>query len=272
MSFTLTKRQKIIAASILMTVAILLSTHSVNFIFLKFRLVLILGVVSYLLSLWALWEGMTRLKAFTLLVLPVLYTVAVTSFYFLLPVRWLTRVPLSIVFGLSFYFLLLSQNVFNVAAIRTIPLYRAASTASFLFALLTCLFLFNVLYALHLPFYLNGGAIFAITFLISLQNFWSIEMEKITSTILVYSLIVAMVVGEVGIALSFLPIISPVWALYLCISIYMLVGTITEYVRNKVTGMVAIEYLGVGLSVVVLSYFLFNFLANFWVELTTLSS
>lgn len=271
MSFTLTKRQKIIAASILMTVGIFLATHSVNFIFHRSRLVLILGAVSYFFSIWALWEGMTRLKAIILLILPVMYTIAITSFYFLLPSSWLTKVLIPIVFGISFYFLLLSQNVFNVASIRTIPLYRAAATASFLFALLTCLFLFNVLYALHLPFYLNGLIIFLITFLIALQNFWSIEMERITSVIVVYSLVVALVVAEVGMGLSFLPVISPVWALYLCISIYILCGIITEYIRNRVTGRVAIEYLGVGLSVVVISYFLFNFLANFWVELGTLS-
>ncbi len=255
-----------------MTLAVLISTHSVNFIFLKFRLVVILGVISYFLSLWALWDGMTRLKAFTLLILPVMFTVSVTSFYFLLPVRWLTRVPLSVIFGLAFYCLLLSQNVFNVAAIRTIPLYRAAATASFLFALLTCLFLFNVLYALHLPFFLNGLIIFGITFLIILQNFWSIEMEKLSSIIVIYSLIVALIVAEVGVALSFLPIISPVWSLYLCISIYILSGIVTEFIKNKTLGRVAVEYLGVGLSVVVISYFLFNYLANFWVELTTLGT
>ena len=139
MNFNLTKRQKIIVTTVILTLG-LLSTQLVDFN-LRFRFIGGLGVLAYILSLWALWEGLNLTKAIVLMILPTFFTVAVSSFYFLLPVRWLTRLPVAFVFGLLFYLLLLSQNVFNVAAIRTIPLYRAASTAAFLFTLLSAFFI-----------------------------------------------------------------------------------------------------------------------------------
>src|SRR3989344_4599342 len=132
------KRQKIIITSTILTIG-LLSTQLVDFN-LRFKFIAGLAVLSYMLSIWSLWEGLNRTKALVLMVLPVFFTVAVASFYFLLPVRWLTRLPVALLFGMTFYLLLLAQNVFNVASIRTIPLYRAASTASFLFALLSAFF------------------------------------------------------------------------------------------------------------------------------------
>ena len=137
----LNKRQKIIISAGILTIG-LLSTQLVDFN-LRFNFIGGLFLLSYALSVWALWEGLNLTKALVLMILPTFFTVALASFYFLLPVRWLTRLPIAFAFGLMFYLLLLAQNVFNVASLRTIPLYRAASTASFLFTLLSAFFIFN---------------------------------------------------------------------------------------------------------------------------------
>src|SRR5690348_3113360 len=113
----LSKRQKIVIASVILTVGLLL-TQTAGVFFVRYRMVFGLSVLAALLSLWALWEGLTKVKAFILLILPFFFALGVASFYFLLPVRWLTRLPVLALFALSFYFLLLSQNVFNVAATR----------------------------------------------------------------------------------------------------------------------------------------------------------
>ena len=60
------------------------------------------------------------------LTLPTLFTAAVGLFYFLLPVRWLTRLPVVILYSIGIYALLLTENIYNVAAERTIALFRAA--------------------------------------------------------------------------------------------------------------------------------------------------
>lgn len=248
----LTKRQKIVIATILMTAG-LVSTQLVDPFILRYRFIIGLGVMAYLLSLWALWEGMTKLKAVVLLILPTMFAVAVSSFYFLLPIRWLTRLPVAIVFGLSFYSLLLAQNVFNVAATRTIPLYRAASTAAYLFTLITAFFLYNVVFSLHLPFYLNGVAVAIISLPLALQLLWTVGMEKITSSITVNSLILAVMIGECAAALSFWPVAPTVWSLSLATAMYILLGIVTEQLRERLTKRVVWEFLSVGAVVLIFS-------------------
>ncbi len=259
MELNLTKRQKIVISSIIITLG-LLFIQTVNFFVLRYRLVLSLSIFALFLSLWALWEGMTKIKAVMLLILPTLFTLGVSSFYFLLPIRWLTRLPVAAAFGISFYSLLLSQNVFNVASVRTIPLYRAASTVSFLFTLITAFFLFNVVFALNQPFFLNALEVIAISFPLIMQVLWSIEMENITAPILVYSGILSLVMGECAMALSFWPVVPTIWSLMLCTLLYILLGLVTELFRERLSGRVVWEYLGVGIIVL-----FFGTLVTSWV-------
>ena len=214
MNFRLNKRQKIIISAAILTIG-LLSTQLVDFN-LRFKFITGLAVLAGILSLWSLWEGLNLTKAVALLILPVFFTTAVASFYFLLPVRWLTRLPVAATFGLMFYLLLLAQNVFNVAAIRTIPLYRAASTASFLFTLLSVFFIFNVVYAFNLLFLWNGVAVFLISYPLILQLLWSIEMaDRISAAVFVQSLVLGFVLGELALSFSFWPMPTTIWSLAL---------------------------------------------------------
>lgn len=250
-----TKRQKIILASVLVTFG-LLSTQLTDFN-LRFRFMAGLGIWAGTLSLWALREGLNLTKAIILLILPTFFTIAVASFYFLLPVRWLTRLPVATFFGLTFYLLLLSQNVFNVAAIRTIPLYRAASTATFLFTLLSGFFIFNVIYAFKLLFLWNGILVFAVSFPLILQVLWSIEMEdRVGLSVIVQSLILALILGELALAFSFWPMATTIWSLSLSSSMYVLVGITTQVLRGRLDKRMVWEYLGIGGMVFLVSFFL----------------
>lgn len=255
----LTKRQKIIVTSALLTLG-LLSTQLVNFN-LRFKFMFGLSLVAYLLSLWSLWTGLNKTKAIVLMILPTLYTLAVVSFYFLLPIRWLTRLPVGLFFGLSFYLLLLSQNVFNVAAIRTIPLYRAASTAAFMFSLITAFFLYNVIHAFNLLFIWNGLVVMLISFPLILQILWSIEMEDgVSIPILMQSFCLSLILGEIALVFSFWPIVTPIWSLTLSSAMYILAGLATQVLRNRLSRRVVGEYLGIGSIVLFVS-----FLATSWV-------
>lgn len=251
----ITKRQKIIITSVLLTIG-LLSTQLVDFS-LRFRFIAGLGGLSYILSLWSLWEGINKTKAVILIILPVFFTVAVASFYFLLPVRWLTRLPVASLFGLMFYLLLLSQNVFNVAAIRTIPLFRAASTANFLFTLMAAFFLFNVVYAFNLLFLWNGLIITAISFPLILQVIWTISMEdKILPSVWIQSFILSLVLGELALSFSFWPMVTTIWSLALASAMYVLVGLTTQILRGRAGRRVVWEYLGIGGVALLISFFL----------------
>lgn len=258
MNYALSKRQKIIVVSVIVTFG-LLSTQLVDFN-LRFRFLLGLSIMAYFLSIWALWEGINKAKALVLMILPTLFTLAVASFYFLLPVRWLTRLPVALIFGLSFYSLLLSQNVFNVASIRTIPLYRAASTVAFLFTLITAFFIYNVIHAFNLLFLLNGGLVSLVSFPLILQILWTVEMEdKISLSSLIQSLILSLSLGELAIGFSFWPMASTMWSLSLASSMYVLLGLTTQYLRERLSRRVVFEYLVIGVAV-----FLLAFLTTSW--------
>ncbi len=243
-SAELTKRQKIIVASGILSLG-LLSTQLVPF-YLAYRFIAGLTVAAYLLSLWALWEGMDRRKAVILMILPTLFTLAVASYYFLLPVRWLTRIPVATLFGLTFYTLLLSQNVFNVASTRTIPLYRVASTTVFILTLITSFLLFNVMFSLNLFFLWNGVAVFILTFPLILQVLWTIDMEAVSSVILMYSLSLSLVVAEIGVALSFWPLSKSMASLMLSTAIYTTLGIGSDALKERLSRGVVWEYLGWG--------------------------
>lgn len=247
------KRQKIVISSVLLTIG-LLSTQLVDFN-LRFRFLAGLAVFAYLISLWSLWEGLNMTKAFVLMILPTFFTVAVASFYFLLPVRWLTRLPVAFIFGLMFYLLLLAQNVFNVASLRTIPLYRAASTASFLFTLLSAFFIYHVIFAFNLLFLWNGVAVTLVSFLLILQVLWTIAMEDSGAGIVVQSFILSLILGELALGFSFWPSPTTIWSLSLSSAMYVLLGLSTQVLRGRVTRRLVWEYVCIGTAVLLVSFF-----------------
>lgn len=246
------KRQKIIFSSLILSIG-LLSTQLVPF-YLTYKFIFALAILAYLLSLWSLLEGINKLKAVILMILPTLFTLSVASYYFLLPIRWLTRLPVAFIFGLSFYSLLLAQNVFNVASIRTIPLYRAASTVSFLFTLITAFLLFNVVYSFNLFFIWNGVVIFLLSLPLIIQVIWSLKMENLSSLVILTSLVLSLVMGEVALALSFWPISTPMWSLTLSAILYLVLGVITHQIRDRLTKEAVVEYLTLASVVFVVAY------------------
>lgn len=248
---SLQKRHKIILVSILLSLG-LVSTQLVPF-YLTNRFIAGLTLLAFILSVWALWEGLNSLKAIILMILPTFFTLAVASYYFLLPIRWLTRIPVAAAFGLVFYVLLLSQNVFNVASIRTIPLYRVASTTVFVLTLITAYMLINVIFSLNLFFIWNGIAVFIITFPLILQILWSLEMGGLNSFILVYSTTLALIMGELAIVLSFWPIAKPMSTLVIATSLYVVLGICTHILKERLTKVDVWQFLAWGVGVFIIA-------------------
>lgn len=249
----LVKREKIVIVSAILSVG-LLSTQLVPF-YLTYRFIIGLTLLAYVLSFWAIGEGMNKLKAIILLILPTLFTLAISSYYFLLPVRWLTRIPVAFLFGITFYILLLSQNVFNIASSRTIPLYRVASTTILILTLITAFSLFSVLFSFHMLFIWNGLGVFLISFPLILQMIWSIEMERLSSLVIIYTTILSLLVSELGLILSFWPISTPMASLMLSTGLYIVLGISTHSFRERLNRGVVWEYLGWGGLIFLVAYF-----------------
>lgn len=257
----ITKRQKIIVSSLVLSLCLLATGFIPLSFYLNYKLQLILGfvILAYLLSVWALWEGLNWLKAAVLMVLPGLFALAVSSYYFLLPVRWLTRLPVAAVFGLIWYTLLLSQNVFNVSTTRTIPLYRVASTWVFVLTIITASLLFNVIYSLHLFYFLNGVVTFFLCLILLLQLLWTVEMENLSPVIIVTAVLMALIVGEVGTAISFWPLSNAMASVMLTASLYLVCGVSLDHLRGRLNREVVLGYLKWGLPI-----FIFVYLTTSW--------
>lgn len=254
-NWTLNKRHKIVITTVALSIGFLLVTQNINVYLRRYYFIFIFALITYLLSFWSLREGMTKAKAIYLLILPTLFSLAATSFYFTFrEIRWLTRIPATLAFGFMMYTLLLSQNVFNVAAIRNIPLYRASSTASFVFTLVTAFFLFSVVSTFEINFYWNFALVFAITFPLTLQYLWSIEMSGIDKLIFTFSFVLSLISAELAASLSFWPVNPIIWSLLITVSLYINLGIASEYYRKRLTIRGIFEYLSVGAFVLIISF------------------
>lgn len=247
-SYEITKRQKFILMSAFLTV-ILVTTQTVPES-LRLETISFLALSTLMLAIFALWGELSGIKYFLLLLLPVYFVTGSSLFYFLLPVRWLTRLPFALLFGISVYLLMLTSNIYNVAAIRTIALLRAAHAVGLLFSIVATFFLTNVLFSLHLPFYLIVLGVLAIVTPLYLVGLWSYELaEYISKKVIIYTLIFALVSAEVALVLSFWPVVPINGALVIVTIMYVLLGLGQFVFYEKMKTRVVLEHLLVALVV-----------------------
>lgn len=239
--FTITKRQKFVSVTLLLTAG-LLFTQLLNNDW-RFLIVGILSVFAYFLSAWALKEDLSGIEWFTLLVLPLLYTLAVGLAYFLLPVRWVTRLPVAVAYMVGMYALLLTENIYNVAAIRTIQLLRAAHAVGFLVTLITAFLLFQTFFSFHFPFWANFLGIFFVTLPLVLQALWAVTLEEgITQPVAIYSSFFSLISAEIALVFSFWPVRVPILALFLVAVMYAFLGVGQQHLSGRLLRRAAIEF------------------------------
>ncbi len=247
-AYEITKRQKLILMSSFLTV-ILITTQTVTES-LRFQIIAFLAGSAIFLSIFALWGELSGAKYFLLLVLPVYFVTGASLFYFLLPVRWLTRLPFALFFGIAVYLLMLTANIYNVAAIRTIALLRAAHAVGLLFSLVATFFLANVLFSLHLPFYLVVAGTILIVFPLYVVGLWSYELEDFLSRrVFTYGLIFTLVTAEVSLVLSFWPIAPINGALAVSTVMYALLGLGQLHFEDKLKTRAIWEHLLIAMAV-----------------------
>lgn len=249
--FAFTKREKFTLIIAILTLGLLtvqLATPSF-----RYPLTVGLVVLTYILSAWGLREDLAGLEWLTLFILPTMYAAAVPLFYFLLPVRWLTRLPTAILFALGMYAILLVENIYNVAAVRTIQLLRAAHSVGLLLTLVTCFLLFAIIFSLHLPFYWNFLLVFVTSFLLVLQSLWAMKLEaKISQEIFLYTVVTSLVLSELAFVFSFWPIQTIIEALFLTTVFYSLVGMVQQHLVERLFKRTVIEFIVVSAIVFML--------------------
>lgn len=226
------KRQRFVISTLILTFFILISSF-LSFNQIKY-FVWLLAVTVYFLTFFSILEGIEKMEWLMLFILPVYFTVAFVLFYFLLPVRWLTRLPFIIIYGISIYAILLSSNIFNVGVEKSLQLFRAAFSVNFLFLTLTLFLIYNLILSFQLNFFINFSLIFLFTIPLNLQFLWSINPKVILGPLIVkYGFLIALLIAEIGLVFSFVPIKSTLLAIFLTACFYSLVGLFQAYIEER---------------------------------------
>ncbi len=241
----ISKRQRFSASAIILSLGLLL----LQWVPLDYRYlgILLLGFITYGISAFALLEDLKGIEWLTILILPTMYAVATSLFYFLLPEGFLSRLVIVSLFGVGMYTLFLTENIFSVAAARTIQLVRAAHAVGFLMTLLTLILLYNTLFSLHWPFYLNGVATFIVTLPAFIQGLWFIKLEStLDRNVIKMAVGMAYAISLLALGLSFVPVTVWVASLFLATAVYVGLGLLQHALNDRLFEQTMYEYIGVG--------------------------
>lgn len=230
--FSFGKRQKFLFISVLLSACL----FSLRFFTLvsRFRLVIGLAILAYLLSVWALREGFNRLSWVTTLVLPAFFICGTGFFYLLVPEQLWLQGLVSLAFGLGFYSLLLTENIFAVAAIRTIQLFRSAQTVGFLITIVTGFFFYNTILSFKLDPWYNLLACIGVSFPLIFQGIWGAQLkDKIDFGDIVSSFIFSLILGELAFTLSFWPVSVSTGSLGLTAGLYIILNLVQHDIAQR---------------------------------------
>lgn len=248
------KRKRFVLVSILLTLG-LLATQLISFDRRYAAIIFFFGI-SIFLSGWALYSDIVGIQWFTVLILPSLYPLSVALFYFLLPQEPLSRYALLTLFGFGMYALLLTENIYSVAAARTIQLLRAAHAVGFLLTVITSIFLVGTIFGFKFPFWVNGALTTMCLFPLFVGGLWSATLEpRITRGVWIQSLVLSLIGGEVAVIVSFLPMIPLVSAIVVSGYLYVILGLEQQEAQGRLFSKTIQEYVLVGLMVVIAAIF-----------------
>lgn len=212
------------------------------------------AVLTYFLTYFSLLEEIEKIGWIGLFIMPELISVFFYIFYFLFPGRWLTRVPFVVVYMVSVYAVLLCSNIFNVGVEKNLQLYRAAFSINFFYQTFISFVIFNLLFSLKNYFFLNVIVIGVVGYLLSLHLFWTIRLKMfLEKEIKLYAIFVGLALAELGFVLSFIPLKTTVYALFLSSSYYSLTGIIHNYIEEKLFKETIREFIIVWLVVLVIT-------------------
>lgn len=240
----------------------------------RFGLSLAVAAVAYVASVWVLFDDLKGIEWLTLMVLPVMFTLGCGLFANFLPtaiprimnqtfdletsfvLAGVLRVVYFLFFALGMYGVLLIENIFSVASIRTIQLFRAARSVNFILTLITSLFFYTVSLSLKMPFWWVSLCVFGSSFILSFPSFWSVDLKNnIVKEVSRYAVATSWVVALMAIALCFWPVKSFMGGLILTSAFYALLGVLEQRLSSRVYLESLIEY-GATVAIILLIGFL----------------
>lgn len=216
----------------------------------RFWAIGILGLLTFTLFWWALYESLGFNMRLLTLILPVMFTLGVGFFWFLLPANIYARIPIVIFYGLGIYILCLTANIYSVATVRTIALLRAARGVGFVLTLVASFLVFDAILSIKTEIYYLVPAVFALSFPLYLQGFWSMMLEKeYSKELMILSAAAALLTAELSSILFFWPVTIVVGSLFLTSSFYMLLGLGQAKLDGRLFSSTIREHLVVGILI-----------------------
>ncbi|MCX7996607.1 MAG: hypothetical protein N2691_02485 [Patescibacteria group bacterium] len=245
------RRFRFVISSVSLTILLILATF-IDFAQVGYVLPALL-IAVYFFTWFAILEGINKTELLVLFIMPIFFTLFAYFFYFLFPVRWLTRLPLIVIYGSSIYAILLTSNIFNVGVEKNIQLYRAAFSVNYLYQTFVVFLGTEVLMSFRLPFYLMALSIFFILYPLALQLLWSVRPQPhLEKTVLFRAFILAILVVQISIPYMFLPLRTTMFSLLVTASYYCLGGLLYHALDNKLFKQTIREYVFVMVFVFVI--------------------
>jgi len=237
------KRIRIVISTVFMVGVLIISTFF-GFAETFHIFVPLIILFSFLSTYFAIFEGVDGVEWYMLFIAPIFLALALYFSYTLFPVRWLTRLPFIILFSLGYYGLLLTMNIFNVGVTKSLQLYRAAFSINYIAQTFIMFLSSLVVVSFRLPLIYSGFALSAVAFVLSLQLFWSVSLDKkISAQLIKYSLVLSISVLQLSWLVTFLPLDLNVSALILTGLYYSLAGLLYHQLSDRLFKNIVREYL-----------------------------
>jgi len=252
------KRVRFVISSLLLSFLMLFSTF---FLFDKaWFFIPFLGLIAYVMTYFSIIESIEKSEWLTLFILPVFFTISFYLFYFLFPVRWLTRVPFILIYGVSIYAMLLTSNILNIGVEKSLQLYRAAFSVNYFYQTVIVFLFSNILFSFRVNYLINALGLGIVMLPLAIQLLWSIKLDlMLEKTIFLYAALISVIVAQIAIIVSFLPLKASLSALVVTASYYSLSGLINSYLDNRLFKQTIREYLFVWCFVIAIALLTLGF-------------
>lgn len=246
------KRVRFVVTTVALSLLLLLATFS--YYDKAWFFIPVLFIATYLLTFFSILEGIQKAEWITLFIMPIGLSLVFYMFYYLIPVRWLTRVPFIAMYAVSIYAILLTSNIFNVGVEKSIRLYKAAFSVNYFYHTILSFIAFSILFTLRENALFNALIAAVVIFPFAIQLLWTIRLQhSVERDMLVYAAFIAAIIGEFALVISFVPFKPSIAALLLTSAYYTIAGLTTAHVDGRLFKNTIREYVIVLAFVIIVS-------------------
>lgn len=248
------KRQKFVITVLLLSIGL----FSSEYLFSGYGVLFagILAVMTDIFVFLSLGEDLRENFSFYPLILPCMWSLSFGFFYFLAPARLLTRIVLTTLFAIGMYSVLLSENIFVVASIRTIGLLSSARIVTFVISLIAYFFVVNTIFSFRLSVFPTLVLFALFTFVFFVNGIWTYTLGKTWKEDMVWNGVLTLALTEFAGMLWFWPTPPTVLALFMTAIFYTFTGLTQVWLDKRLFRGVLWEYLWVAIvAIFVLLWF-----------------